>query len=187
MLRGEATEQVWALEHPPVVTTGRRRVEGLPSAVWLAEHGVDFEITERGGLATYHGPGQLVLYFLMNLRGRKMGVKRFVGAMEHGVTDWLSQKGVEARNGTDARGVFVEGKKICAVGIHVRRGVTLHGLALNLNMDLAPFGWFKPCGLDEGVTHLSAHMETAPTPVEAWDEVSESVLQKLIDMPQPGR
>ena len=187
MLRGEAREQVWALEHPPVVTTGRRRVDGLPSASWLAGHGVDFELTERGGLATYHGPGQLMLYFLIDLRRRSMGVKQFVGAMEGGVADWLSKQGVDAREDCGSRGVFVEGKKICAVGIHVRRGVTLHGLALNLNMDLEPFGWFKPCGLEGEVTQLSAHVEGAPDPSEAWREVCASVLQKLIDMPQSGR
>ena len=187
LLRGEAKEQVWALEHPPVVTTGRRQVEGLPEAGWWESHGVDFEVTERGGLATYHGPGQLMLYFLIDLRKRNIGVKHFVGAMERGVEDWLNQKGVHACTGGRARGVFVEGKKICAVGIHVRRGVTLHGLALNLKMDLAPFGWFKPCGLDGGVTHLSDHVDVAPAPLGAWSEVSASVLQKLIDMPQPGR
>lgn len=184
MVRGDACEEVWAMEHPAVITTGRRDVEGLPSDAWLLERGVARVETERGGLATYHGPGQLVVYFLVDLKARGVGVKDFVDAMERGVIAWLESCEVRGMTDPRGRGVWIEGRKICSVGIHVRRGVTMHGLALNLGMDLRPFSWFAPCGVAAEVTHLDAHVEAAQPPSEVWREVCVSVLEKLIDRPQ---
>jgi lipoyl(octanoyl) transferase len=137
------------LEHDAVVTTGRRVVLGL--------EGLDIPVvhTERGGLATYHGPGQLVGYLIADMGRRGHTVKSTVAALESGIIQWLASRGVVGRLRTDARGVWVEGNKIAAIGLHFRRGVTMHGFALNLCTDLHGFGGFIPCGIhDGGVTSL---------------------------------
>ena len=180
-----AGEEVWAMEHPAVLTTGRRDVQGLPPEAWLREQGVERVHSERGGLATYHGPGQLVLYFLLDLKSRGLGVKDFIGALEHGVITWLASIGVRATTDPRGRGVWVQGEKICAVGIHVRKGVTMHGLALNLKMDLHPFSWFSPCGIAAKTTDVQAHVDAVGGPEEVWEEVCVRVLEKLIDRPMP--
>jgi lipoyl(octanoyl) transferase len=137
---GSTPDELWLLEHPPVYTLGQGAdtVHGprTPSAIPIVK-------TERGGEITYHGPGQLVMYTLVDLARRALKVKRFVWLLEQSVIDLLGGRG-ERRPG--APGVYVGGAKLAALGIRVSRGCAYHGLALNVDMDLAPFAAIDPCG-----------------------------------------
>jgi lipoyl(octanoyl) transferase len=136
--RTEATaDEIWLLEHPPVYTLGQgAESPSIQNAIPVAR-------SDRGGEITYHGPGQVVLYALIDLARRGIKVKRFVWLLEQAVIDLLDGRG-ERRPG--APGVYVEGAKIAALGIRVSRGRAYHGLALNVDMDLAPFAAIDPCG-----------------------------------------
>ncbi|OGI43569.1 MAG: octanoyltransferase [Candidatus Muproteobacteria bacterium RBG_16_65_31] len=135
-------DEIWLLEHPPVYTMGLRGRDGTARAL----HGVPLVYTDRGGDMTYHGPGQLIAYVLMDLRRRNWGVRTLVRALEQAVLDLLAAHGVGAARRAGAPGVYVEGKKIAALGLRVRQGRSYHGLALNVSMDLAPFNHIDPCG-----------------------------------------
>ena len=174
VLGGTGPEAFWLLEHPAVITTGRRQVAAadLPPA----ELGIEVVSTERGGLATYHGPGQLVGYLVLDLARRSWRVRCHIHGMEQGLIDWLHHAGVAARRRAGFPGVWVGGDKIAAVGVHVRRGVTLHGFALNLDVDLDVFGQFVPCGVVEGgVTCLARVRGVGLLPREASATVGEAV------------
>ena len=102
--------------------------------------------SDRGGQVTYHGPGQQVMYVLLNLRRRKLGVRELVTLLEQTVVNTLAELGIEAYPRPDAPGVYVDGRKICSLGLRIRKGCSFHGLALNIDMDLAPFLRINPCG-----------------------------------------
>jgi lipoyl(octanoyl) transferase len=140
--RSEATEdEIWLLEHPPVYTLG----QGAPAV--SVDNGIPVVRSDRGGQITYHGPGQIVLYALVDLARRGIKVKRFVWLLEQAVIDLLgthSRTWGERKPG--APGVYVDGAKVAALGIRVSRGRAYHGLALNVDMDLAPFKAIDPCG-----------------------------------------
>ena len=159
ILAGEAEEAIWLLEHDPVITVGRRPAPGTPSPDLLAAQGIDHFAVERGGLATWHGPGQLIAYILVDAASRRLGVKGLVCAVEQGVIDWLEAQGVLAERRSGYPGVWVMDRppqKICAVGMHFRRGVSMHGAALNLTCNLKGFSLITPCGItDGGVTTLA--------------------------------
>lgn len=176
IIAGTHPEELWLLEHDPVVTVGRRPAPGTPSAEELARHGISRHQAERGGLATYHGPGQLVLYALVDAWGRGLGVKGTVCALENGVIAWLADQGVEAGRRSGFPGVWVGGDKVCAVGLHFSRGVSMHGLALNLRTELEAFEHIVPCGItDGGVTSLERLVGRAPSPEEAAPSVAARV------------
>ncbi len=180
VITGEAPEILWLLEHDPVITTGRRDVGALPDAETLAAHGVALFHTERGGLATWHGPGQLVGYLIVDLPSRGLKVRRVVAAVEQGVIDWLSARGVAASRRAGYPGVWVGRDKICAVGMHFSRGVSMHGFALNLTNELTGYRWIVPCGIvDGGVTRLVALQADAPTPEFAWEGVAGAIRAAL--------
>lgn len=139
--RGADTpDELWLLEHPPVYTLG---LAADAAHGPKAANGIPVVQAERGGEITYHGPGQLVLYTLVDLARRGIKVKQFVAMLEQSVIDLLEGRG-ERRPG--APGVYVEGAKVAALGIRVSRGCAFHGLALNVDMDLAPFSAIDPCG-----------------------------------------
>jgi lipoyl(octanoyl) transferase len=185
ILAGEAEEVIWLLEHDPVITVGRRSAPGTPSPEDLAALGVDFFAVERGGLATWHGPGQLVAYVLVDAAARRIGVKGLVCAVERGVIRWLAEAGVEAGRRTGYPGVWVSGmipQKICAVGMHFRRGVSMHGIALNLSPDMAGFSLITPCGITNGgVTSLATLRGTAPTPEQAAAGLGAALAEAIAD------
>ena len=140
--RNAATpDELWLLEHPPVYTLG---LGADPARGARAQNGIPLVKTERGGEITYHGPGQLVIYTLVDLARRGIKVKQFVRLLEQAVIDLLGGRG-ERMPG--APGVYVEGAKLAALGIRVSRGCAYHGLALNVDMDLAPFAAIDPCGM----------------------------------------
>jgi lipoyl(octanoyl) transferase len=159
------------LEHPPVYTRGRRsKPEELPMGVdWYEAQGIEVRGTDRGGLVTYHGPGQLVAYPIVQLRGYGDDVHEFVRGLERTVIEALGVRGVPARTIKGLTGIWTEGeppptlaanpaRKIGSIGLHVSRGVTTHGLAVNVNNDLQPFEWIVPCGI-EGVSMTSLTRE----------------------------
>jgi len=143
MERGpETPDEIWFLEHPPVFTLG---MAGKMEHV-LAPGDIPVVHIDRGGQVTYHGPGQLVVYPLIDLRRQKLGVRELVEALEDSVIDTLQSYGIAARNRRDAPGVYVDARKVCSIGIRVRRGCSYHGIAFNVDMDLSPFQRINPCG-----------------------------------------
>ncbi len=135
-------DQLWVLEHPPVFTLGQAgKREHLLQATDIPVVPID-----RGGQITYHGPGQVVIYVLVDLKRRGYGVKALVSRMEQAVIDLLAQSGVNAERKPGAPGVYVGGAKIAALGLRIKQGRSYHGLALNVDMDLSPFALINPCG-----------------------------------------
>jgi lipoyl(octanoyl) transferase len=149
----ETPDEIWFLQHPPVFTLG---LAGKMEHV-LDPGTIPVVHIDRGGQVTYHGPGQLVVYPLLDLRRLGLGVRALVDALEMSVVDTLAGYGISAHNRRDAPGVYVEARKICSIGIRVRRGSSYHGIAFNVDMDLEPFARINPCGY-EGLemTQLSA-------------------------------
>ncbi len=137
-----AEDELWLLEHPPVYTlglAGRREHVLAPGAIPVVQ-------ADRGGQVTYHGPGQVVAYAMLDLRRRALGVKELVRRLEQGAIDVLAGYGIAGERRAGMPGVYVEGAKIAAVGLRVARGCTYHGLALNARLDLEPFSRIDPCG-----------------------------------------
>ncbi len=135
-------DEIWFLEHPPVFTLG---MSGRREHV-LAPGDIPVIQTDRGGQVTYHGPGQLVVYPLIDLRRSALGVRDLVCALERAVIGYTEELGIEARARRDAPGVYVHGRKLASVGLRIRRGASYHGIAINVRMDLEPFGRINPCG-----------------------------------------
>jgi lipoyl(octanoyl) transferase len=180
VIAGTAPEAFWLLEHDPVITTGRREVGDLPSEQALRARGVELFHTERGGLATWHGPGQLVGYLILSLGAHRLKVRTTIHGVEQGIIDWCRSRGLPADRRGGYPGVWVGSDKICAIGMHFRRDVSMHGFALNLCPDLSGFGLITPCGItDGGVTSVERLLGRAPAPWEAADEVGASVLAAL--------
>jgi lipoyl(octanoyl) transferase len=137
-------DEIWFLEHPPVFTLG---MNGRPEHV-LAPGDIPVVQVDRGGQVTYHGPGQLVVYPLLDLRRLGLGVRELVMRLENAVIELAASYGVEAVGRRDAPGVYVGGKKLASIGLRVRRGCSYHGLALNVVNDLEPFSRINPCGFE---------------------------------------
>jgi len=149
------------VEHDPVFTLGRRGLRNslLVSEAFLNQQGIAVEHVERGGDITYHGPGQLVVYLIMDLRRAGLRVTSFVSNMEEAMLRTARDHQVQAGTDPKNRGLWVQGRKLGSIGIAVRHGITFHGLALNVNTDLSPFSYINPCGLT-GVKMTSLAMET---------------------------
>ena len=141
--RDESTQdELWLVEHPSVFTQGQAGKEEhllMPGDIPVVK-------VDRGGQVTYHGPGQQVMYFMINLRRRKMGVRQLVTLIENGLVQALADYNIQANAKPDAPGVYVNGDKIASLGLRVRKGCSFHGLALNVEMDLSPFLRINPCG-----------------------------------------
>ena len=162
--RDEIGDVLLLLEHPPVYTRGRRTQDGeLPmGAAWYATQGIDVVDTPRGGRVTYHGPGQLVGYAIV----RTDDVVDHVRSMERSIVAALSEHGIDAHprvdDGPDFTGVWVGERKIASIGVHLSKGVTAHGFAVNVDNDLQPFEWIVPCGLHAQMTSVCRELATAP-------------------------
>ena len=139
---GETPDELWIVEHPPVYTLG---LAGKPEHL-LQQTAIPLIKTDRGGQITYHGPGPLVVYLLMDLRRRDYGVRDMVRRIEQAIIDTLADYGIEARGDVNAPGVYVGARKIASLGLRIKNHATYHGLSLNVSMDLAPFGSINPCG-----------------------------------------
>jgi len=141
----ETEDEIWLLEHHPVFTLGiRERDEDI-----LDTGDIPVVKSDRGGLITYHGPGQLVVYLMLDLRRPGIGLKALVNILEQSTIDLLLKYGIDASRLENAPGVYVAGSKIGSIGLRVQRGCTYHGLSLNVDMDLSPFERIIPCGISE--------------------------------------
>lgn len=144
-------DEIWLLEHPPVFTMGLKGRAGTLTQI----HDIPVVYTDRGGDMTYHGPGQIVIYVLMDMNRRGWGTKRLVTALEQAVINLLSAHLIQAERRAGAPGVYVAEAKIASLGLRVRQGASYHGLAFNGDMDLTPFSYIAPCGYpDQPVTQL---------------------------------
>ncbi len=156
-------DELWLVEHPPVFTQGQAgRAEHL-----LAPGDIPVIQVDRGGQVTYHGPGQIVAYPLIDIGRLQMGVRALVCGIEQAIIDVLKSYAVDAKPIAGAPGVYVDGVKIASLGLRIRRGKSFHGLAFNINMDLEPFQRINPCGYKGlQVTNLSAFAEVSMAEVE---------------------
>lgn len=140
----DTPDEIWLVEHPPVYTLGQAgKREHL-----LHASDIPLVKSDRGGQITYHGPGQLVAYLLIDLTRRGLKVRQLVSVMEQALIDCLAEYGIAAERVSGAPGVYVGEAKIAALGLRVRQGRSYHGLSLNVDMDLAPFSWINPCGYE---------------------------------------
>jgi lipoyl(octanoyl) transferase len=173
-------DELWFLQHPPVFTLGRNgKQEHLHNT-----GDIPVISTDRGGQVTYHGPGQLIVYPLLNIKRRRLGVQSLVRILEQSVIDLLSDYSLDAQRREKAPGVYVDDRKLAALGLRIRKGCSFHGLSLNVDMDLSPFSMIDPCGYSGlEVTQLKdlgvdASMETISTQFQAHFE-------RLLDTPAP--
>ena len=135
-------DEIWLVEHPAVFTQGQAgKAEHI-----LISGDIPVVQSDRGGQVTYHGPGQQIVYLLLNLKRRKLGVRELVTVLEQTVVNTLAEFAITAYPRAEAPGVYVDGRKICSLGLRIRQGCSFHGLALNINMDLSPFLRINPCG-----------------------------------------
>ncbi|MGD8909612.1 MAG: lipoyl(octanoyl) transferase LipB [Chromatiales bacterium] len=168
-------DQLWLLEHPPVFTLGQA---GKPEHL-INPGTIPVIKTDRGGQVTYHGPGQLVAYLLLDLRRAGLGVRGLVSLLEQAVIAMLATEGIEACSRQDAPGVYVEEAKIASIGLRVRNGCSFHGLSINIAMDLTPFDRINPCGYPGlRVTQLSELLADAHLP-QAQRKLSQHLSEGL--------
>lgn len=167
-------DEVWLVEHNPVFTQGQAgKAEHL-----LNTGDIPVVQSDRGGQVTYHGPGQIVAYFLINLRRKKLGVRELVTDIENLVINTLKAYNIDSAARPDAPGVYVDGKKICSLGLRIRKGCSFHGLALNVNMDLSPFLRINPCGY-EGMEMVQVSNLGGPTHIE---DVEQQLIKELVSL-----
>ena len=167
-------DELWLVEHPPVFTQGQAgKKEHL-----LTPGDIEVVKVDRGGQVTYHGPGQQVIYFMINLRRRNIGIRQLVTLIENGIVGALKDYDINAYPKPDAPGVYVDEKKVASLGLRVRKGCSFHGLALNVNMDLSPFLRINPCGY-AGLEMVQTCDLQGPKDIES---AGNSLIKHLIDL-----
>ena len=171
----DTLDEIWLVEHNPVFTQGQA---GKAEHV-LTPGDIPVVQSDRGGQVTYHGPGQLVAYVLINLRRQKLGVRDLVTHIENTVINTLSQFDIESAARRDAPGVYVNNKKICSLGLRIRKGCSFHGLALNVDMDLTPFLRINPCGY-AGMEMTQVSQQGGPEQLSTVQSVLVAELTKLL-------
>jgi lipoyl(octanoyl) transferase len=169
----DSADELWLLEHESVFTQG----QAGKSEHLLAPGKIAVVQSDRGGQVTYHGPGQLVAYLLLDLKRKSIGVRALVRGVETSIIALLNDHGIEGRSRRDAPGVYVEGAKVASVGFRIRRGASFHGLALNVDMDLEPFSRINPCGLP-GLPVTQLRDLGGPGDVESVKQPLANVLAK---------
>jgi lipoyl(octanoyl) transferase len=176
--RVEATpDELWLLQHPPVYTRGLNcSMDPLqPSDIPVVQ-------SDRGGQITYHGPGQLIAYTLLDVRRRRLGVKRLVNLLEQSVIDLMAAYHITGERRDRAPGVYVEGRKVAALGVRIRRGCSYHGLSLNVDMNLAPFRDIDPCGF-EGLEVTQLRELGVRDDLETIQDELAAMLLRLLESP----
>ncbi len=171
----DTPDEFWILEHTPVFTQGQN---GKPEHV-LNPGSIPVVQTDRGGQVTYHGPGQIVIYTLIDVKRKKMNIRELVTSLEQSVIQLLAHYQITAKARCDAPGVYVDDQKICSVGLRIRRGCSYHGLAFNVAMDLEPFTRINPCGYQSlKMTQLS-QLTTTHQPLQIGHELIEYLISNL--------
>ncbi|MCM8612642.1 lipoyl(octanoyl) transferase LipB [Accumulibacter sp.] len=174
--RDEATgDELWSCEHPPVFTLGQA---GRPEHL-LFDPGIPLLRTDRGGQITYHGPGQVVIYLLLDLARRRLKVRALVVMIEQAVIELLAENGVAARRHAGAPGVYVGAAKVAALGLRVRRNCCYHGVSLNVDMDLSPFAAINPCGFPGLPVTQTSDLGIALTPAQAATALAGHLARQL--------
>ena len=193
----DTPDEIWLLQHPPVYTLGQA---GKAEHLLCNPAGIPLVQIDRGGQITYHGPGQLVAYLLIDLPRRRLKVRELVHLMEQAIIDTLAEYGLAAERKDGAPGVYIAGDKIAALGLRVKNGCSYHGLAINVDADLMPFGWINPCGYEglktirmkdfgvaDGVDavgeRLLAHLQRLLPPIEARADVHNQPARAAQDAP----
>lgn len=171
----DSVDEVWLVEHPPVFTLGRN---GKPEHV-LAAGDIPVVNIDRGGQVTYHGPGQLVAYLLLDIRRRNVGVRELVVSIEQAIIDVLASFGIAGQGDREAPGVYVQGKKVAALGLRITRGCTYHGLSLNVDMDLEPFQRINPCGYAGLQVTQCKDLGIEQSPLELSGTLCEALARQL--------
>lgn len=171
----ETPDELWIVEHPPVYTLGQA---GKPEHI-LEDVGIPVIKIDRGGQVTYHGPGQAVIYLLLDLQRLKIKVRELVTAIEQGVIDFLAAHGVAAVRRDGAPGVYVGDAKIAALGLKIKNGCSYHGLSLNVDMDLHPFTAINPCGYAGLKVTQTRDLGIPLTAQEAGEQLSLHLLKQL--------
>ena len=170
-------DEVWLLEHPPVFTLG---LGGKEQHI-ISPGNIPVVRSDRGGQATYHGPGQLVVYFMLNLRRLGWGPKRLINELEELIINLFQEYGIKSSRILGAPGVYVEGDKIASIGLKIKRGFSYHGISLNIDMDLDPFLRINPCGYEAlKVTQLSNFKKIT------FQEVQSRLEAALLRPPSPS-
>ncbi|MBX9598910.1 MAG: lipoyl(octanoyl) transferase LipB [Burkholderiales bacterium] len=139
----ETPDELWLVEHDPVFTLG---LAGKEEHILIKEHDIPIIRTDRGGQVTYHGPQQIIIYLLIDIKRLGFSIRELVTQIENGVINYLASLGIEAYGDRDAPGVYVAGKKIASLGLKIRKGCSYHGLSFNFNLDKKPFSYINPCG-----------------------------------------
>jgi len=171
----ETPDELWVVEHAPVYTLGQA---GKPEHI-LRDVGIPVVKIDRGGQVTYHGPGQVVIYLLLDLPRLKIKVRELVTAIEQAVIDLLAAHGVAAERRAGAPGVYVGDAKVAALGLRIRNGCSYHGVSLNVDMDLYPFTAINPCGYAGLKVVQTRDLNIPLTVVEAGEQLSQHLLQQL--------
>jgi lipoyl(octanoyl) transferase len=171
----ETLDELWIVEHPPVYTLGQA---GKPEHI-LRDVGIPLVRIDRGGQVTYHGPGQVVIYLLLDLARLKIKVRELVSAIEQAAIDLLAEHGVKAERRDGAPGVYVGEAKVAALGLRIRNGCSYHGVALNVDMDLSPFAAINPCGYAGLKVTQTRDLGIPLTAHEAGEQLSQHLLQQL--------
>ncbi|MGV0951815.1 MAG: lipoyl(octanoyl) transferase LipB [Azonexus sp.] len=171
----ETPDELWIVEHPPVYTLGQA---GKPEHI-LENIGIPIVKIDRGGQVTYHGPGQVVIYLLLDLPRLKIKVRELVTAIEQGVIDFLAVHGVHAERRAGAPGVYVGAAKVAALGLKIKNGCSYHGLSLNVDMDLHPFTAINPCGYAGLKVTQTRDLGVPLTAHEAGERLSQHLLKHL--------
>lgn len=171
----ETPDELWIVEHPPVYTLGQA---GKPEHI-LRDVGIPLVRIDRGGQVTYHGPGQVVIYLLLDLPRLKIKVRELVTAIEQAVIDLLGNYGVTAERRDGAPGVYVGAAKVAALGLRIRSGCSYHGVSLNVDMDLSPFQAINPCGYPGLQVVQTRDLNIPLTADEAGEQLSQQLLRQL--------
>ncbi|MFZ2269339.1 MAG: lipoyl(octanoyl) transferase LipB [Azonexus sp.] len=171
----ETPDELWIVEHPPVYTLGQA---GKPEHI-LRDIGIPLVRIDRGGQVTYHGPGQVVIYLLLDLARLKIKVRELVSAIEQAVIDLLGNYGVSAERRDGAPGVYVGAAKVAALGLRIRNGCSYHGVSLNVDMDLTPFDAINPCGYPGLQVVQTKDLNIPLTADEAGEQLSQQLLRQL--------
>ena len=139
----DTPDELWIVEHDPVFTLG---LAGKEEHILIKNHSIPIIRTDRGGQVTYHGPRQIIIYLLIDIKRRNLGIRELVTRIENGIIAYLAKYGISANGDREAPGVYVAGKKIASLGLKIRKGCSYHGLAFNFDIDKTPFNYINPCG-----------------------------------------
>lgn len=172
----QTPDELWLVEHPAVFTQG---LNGKAEHILVQQAEIEIIKTDRGGQITYHAPGQLIIYVLVDLKRAKLSVRTLVHTLEQAIINLLAELNITASARKDAPGVYIEQQKIASLGLKIRKNKSYHGLALNIDMDLTPFQYINPCGLNNlKITQLKEHC-TLPTSKSIENKLCQQIINLL--------